>query len=196
MSSTSAIHNPIVSIVIVNYETSAYVRRCIDSLSATTLPHEIIVVDNPSPAADLNNLPTDLPNVRIIASSENVGFGLGCNLGASPAHPDSQYIAILNPDTAVPAGQLQRWIDSHRAACPNGGIHGPALHNENGTIQRSSYRFPNGLSYWLTHSLLAGFIINLKKGSWTGGKGSGFTQAASLEQMDFQETTFAPQHTD
>lgn len=184
--------NPLVTIVIVNYETSAYVKRCVQSLAKESFPHEIIVVDNPSPAGDIANLNDLSDNVQVVASPANVGFGLGCNLGANHASPSSEYIAILNPDTALPPTQLGRWIAAHQAACQRGGILGPALHNENGTIQKSHYRFPNGLNYWFSHSLLAGFIINLKKGSWSGGKGGGFAAAAAIKDAAFDEEHFKP----
>lgn len=176
---TDLVSNSLVTVVIVNYETSAFVKRCLETLQAQRQPWEAVVVDNPSPANDYVNLPA-APRVRVVRSPENVGYGLGCNLGASMASPASEFICILNPDTAVPDGQLENWVSSYRTNCPGGGILGPALHNDNGQIQRSSYTFYNPANYWLSHSLLAGFLINLRKGSWTGGKGRGFAEAAQV----------------
>lgn len=179
----SATVDALVTIVIVNYETSAYVTRCVDSLRIQDYPWEAVIVDNPTPSNDYQNLPTKSP-VRVLRSPENVGYGLGCNLGAAAASPGSGYVCILNPDTAVPDGELRRWIDSYRRNCPDGGILGPALHNDNGAIQKSSYAFPSAANYWLTHSLLAGFLINSKKGSWTGGKGRGFSDAKTPQALE------------
>lgn len=172
----------LVTIVIVNYETSAYVRRCIESLQKQNQRWEAVIVDNPSDANDYAKLPED-ENVRVVRSPENVGYGLGCNLGAAASSPESAFICILNPDTAVPEGELSRWVGEYYVSCPDGGILGPALHNDNGAIQRSSYRFTNGFNYWLTHSILAGFLINRKKGSWTGGQGRGFARPRQQEQL-------------
>lgn len=171
-----AVPDHLVTIVMVNYETSAFAKRCIASLQAQDYPWEAVIVDNPTPADDYINLPTESP-VRVVRSAENVGYGLGSNLGAAAASTGSGFVCILNPDTAVPEGELRAWMESYRTHCPGGGILGPALHNDNGAVQRSSYAFPNAANYWLTHSLLAGFLINIKKGSWTGGKGRGFDEA-------------------
>lgn len=174
-------HNTeLVTIVIVNYETSAYANRCVDSLRHQNHPWEAVIVDNPSPEHDFRNLQSEAP-VRVVRSPENVGYGLGCNLGASYASSSSQYICILNPDTVVPDDELARWIASYKRHCPKGGILGPALHNDNGTVQRSSYEFYSPFNYWITHSLLAGFLINRKKGSWTGGSGRGFKSAPTAK---------------
>ncbi len=172
----------LVSIVIVNYETSAYVKRCVASLRAQDYPWEAFIVDNPSPENDFENLP-DEPQVQVVRSQENVGYGPGCNLGAERVSTNSEYICILNPDTAVPDGELRRWVASHQLHCPNGGVVGPALHNDNGAVQKSHYRFFNAGNYWLTHSLLAGFLINVKKGSWTGGRGRGFSDAQTPQGL-------------
>lgn len=179
----SAQNNIVVTICIVNYETSPYVRRCIESLREQDYPWEAVIVDNPSAAQDYRNLPDDPPQVRVIRSAENMGYGLGCNAGADAASPDSRFVCILNPDTAVPKGELRRWVESYRRHCRTGGILGPALHNDNGAVQRSSYAFYNAANYWITHSLLAGFLINLKKGSLTGGRGRGFTDAQTPQVL-------------
>lgn len=183
----------LVTVVIVNYETSAYVKRCVESLRRQNQAWEAVVVDNPSAEKDYRNLSSE-PPVRVVRSPENVGYGLGCNLGASQASPQSEFICILNPDTAVPDGELARWVAAYRRHCPRGGILGPALHNENGAVQRSSYDFYNPLNYWVTHSLLAGFLINLKKGSWTGGKGRGFKEARQVDGAMLKNHTDARGH--
>lgn len=167
------------TLIIVNYETSAFVKRCVKSLREQDYPWEAVVVDNPSPEMDFRNL-TAAPPVRVVRSPENVGYGLGCNLGASYASPDSEFICILNPDTVVPDGELARWVAAYREQCPAGGILGPALLNDNGAPQKSSYEFYSPWNYWFTHSLLAGFLINRKKGSWTGGRGRGFKEAQTI----------------
>ncbi|MCX7718130.1 MAG: glycosyltransferase family 2 protein [Candidatus Sumerlaeaceae bacterium] len=153
---------PQVSVIIVNYETSAMVRRCVGSLANQDIPHEIIVVDNPSPAADVRHL-NDLP-VRLVQNTENLGYGRGCNAGAAIARGD--LICVLNPDTIVPDGALAAWVASLRACQSAGrrvGLLAPRLVNENGTVQRSTYQFVNPLNYWLYHSLLAGVLKRMRK---------------------------------
>lgn len=169
--------SPAVSIAIVNYETSAEVRRCVASLGAQSVPLEVTVVDNPSPAGDLRHLlPLDgmvLPppargSIRILSSGENVGYGRGCNLALSGA--SAPFVCVLNPDTVLPPGALDRWIgifqrEQAKPASRPLGLLAPRLLNENGREQRSTYPFQNFRSYWVCHSILAGAVKALRKGS-------------------------------
>lgn len=150
-----------VTIVIVNYETSAHVRPCVESLRRQSQPHEIVVVDNASEAEDWRNLTAD--SMRLIRSPENLGYGRACNLGAQAASEQSKFICILNPDTQVPEAMLARWVEAHRQHLPGGGILGPRLLNENGVAQRSAYRLPGFWSYWPNHSMFAGLLKGWKK---------------------------------
>jgi GT2 family glycosyltransferase len=153
---------PEVSIIIVNYETSGMVRRCVKSLAEEPVSHEIIVVDNPSPADDARNL-EGLP-VRVVRNAVNLGYGLGCNAGAAVAR--GRLICVLNPDTVIPKGALGSWVaslDACLASNPRTGLLAPRLVNENGTVQRSTYQFVNAANYWLYHSILAGILKRLRK---------------------------------
>ncbi len=162
MSPTNKSHRPVVSCVIVNYETSDMVRRCVKSLLQQIMSFEIIVVDNPSPAEDVKHL-EDLP-LRLIRNPVNTGYGAGCNEGAAAAR--GSYICILNPDTALPPDELKKWVEVFRREKSRGrriGLLAPRLVNENGTVQRSVYQFVNPLNYWLYHSILAGALKKLRK---------------------------------
>ncbi len=154
---------PRVSILIVNYETSDMVRRCVESLAAQSVTREIIVVDNPSPAGDIANL-RHLP-VKLVPSQANLGYGMGLNAAAAVATGD--LLCVMNPDTAVAPGMLDRWVgelDKMTACGSRVGCLAPRLVNENGGAQRSSYGFANPLNYWLHHSILAGAVKTLRKG--------------------------------
>ncbi len=153
---------PSVSVIIVNYETSSYVRRCVRSLRDQGQDLEIIVVDNASPSGDWQNL-TDL-DVTFVRNENNEGYGLGCNKGAVYAHAPN--LCILNPDTVVPPGMMQKWLESLSSLLASGhnvGLVAPCLRNENGNIQRSTYSFPGPISYWLYHSLFAGLAKKFRK---------------------------------
>jgi N-acetylglucosaminyl-diphospho-decaprenol L-rhamnosyltransferase len=152
----------LVSVVIVNYETSEYVRRCVPSLRAQDEPCELLIVDNPSLAEDWRNV--QLEGTRLIRNATNVGYGLACNTGAAAASPESGFICILNPDTIVPAGALAQWVNRHNELLPAGGLLAPCLLNENGRVQRSAYKFPGLITYWVNHSIFAGVLKEWRKG--------------------------------
>jgi GT2 family glycosyltransferase len=89
----------LVSIIIVNYNSGALLRACLESLrNFVTVPFEVVVVDNKSSDGSLENLPA-FPELKIVRAKDNLGFSKGCNLGAAEA--SGSYFHFLNPDTEV-----------------------------------------------------------------------------------------------
>ena len=92
--------DPVVSILVISYNTKAMTLDCLRSLAEqTTIPHEVIVVDNNSPDGSAAAIAEAFPDVRLIASSENYGFAKGNNVAAR--HARGEYVLLLNPDTVV-----------------------------------------------------------------------------------------------
>ena len=97
---------PVVSILVISYNTKAMTLECLASIAAeTTVPHEVIVVDNASPDGSAAAIAAAFPDIRLIAATENHGFAKGNNIAAEFARGD--YLLLLNPDTVV----LDRAID-------------------------------------------------------------------------------------
>ena len=100
---------PRASIIIVNYNGRTYLDACLDSLrEGAELGYEVIVVDNASGDGSAEHVAARYPQVRLIRSETNLGFGAGNNLGARWAR--SEYLAFLNPDTEVEPGWLEALI--------------------------------------------------------------------------------------
>lgn len=89
-----------VSIIIVNYNTSALINDCLKSIYQHTegVDYEIIIVDN-NTEPDLREKLDLIDCVQIINLSENLGFGLANNEGAKYAK--GKYVFLLNPDTVL-----------------------------------------------------------------------------------------------
>ena len=87
---------PGVSVVIVSYEVSERLRRCLQSLDSAT---EIVVVDNASTDGSVAMVRESFPEVTVVANSENVGFGAAVNQGL--AHCSGEMILLLNPDARL-----------------------------------------------------------------------------------------------
>lgn len=86
-----------VSVIIVNYNTAEYLRECLASIyqwmDAAT---EVIVVDNASTDTSVDMVKTQFPQVKLIQSEKNLGFGLGNNLGVQ--HASKPYVFLFNSD--------------------------------------------------------------------------------------------------
>jgi len=128
------------AIVIVHYNTSADLERCLDSLAAypPTCEHDVVVVDNASSDPALAAVQQRFTDVHWILNSENIGYARGANRGLAAVGAD--FYLILNPDVQARPGSLDALL-SFALAHPKAGIVGPQLLNEDGSIQDSCRRF-------------------------------------------------------
>jgi len=137
------------SIIIVNWNSTAYLLKCIESIYKYTheTEFEIIVVDNASPDDDVRLVKHQFPDVVLIESSENLGFARANNLGFRAS--SGEYVVFLNPDTILinPAFDL---ILHQVRSLSNLGVVGCTLFNEDRTIQTSAIQtFPTVLNQLL-----------------------------------------------
>ncbi|MCX6164395.1 MAG: glycosyltransferase, partial [Ignavibacteriae bacterium] len=97
-----------ISIIIVNYNTSEYLIKCLESTYDKTestydktsgVEIEVIVIDNNSTDRSIENLNEIFPEVKLVLRNVNDGFGCGCNEGAKYAK--GSYLAFVNPDTFI-----------------------------------------------------------------------------------------------
>lgn len=91
---------PVVSILVVSYNTRAMTLDCLRSvIDQTTVPYELIVLDNASADGSAAAIAEAWPEMTVIASPDNLGFARGNNVAAQRAR--GRYILLLNPDTLV-----------------------------------------------------------------------------------------------
>jgi GT2 family glycosyltransferase len=95
----------------------------------------------------------------VVENRANVGFAKGNNAGIREAR--GKYVLILNPDTIIHDGSLDRWIefaDRH----PEGGAFGCRVQNPDGTYQRSARPFPT-IPRYLMAALYLRFLGQLRR---------------------------------
>ncbi|HRD74723.1 MAG TPA: glycosyltransferase family 2 protein [Hyphomicrobiaceae bacterium] len=98
-----------VSIIVVSYNTKAMTLACLASVRAETrASFELIVVDNASSDGSAEAIAAADPEAVIIPSRENLGFARANNLAARRAR--GRYILLLNPDTLVHEGAIDRLL--------------------------------------------------------------------------------------
>lgn len=106
---------PVLSILIVSHNTRDLIVACIRSVFKQTMQTEfdVIVVDNASTDGSADAIADEFPQVRLIRSAENLGFGRANNLAAEGARGD--LILLLNPDTVVLDHAIDRLVAFARA---------------------------------------------------------------------------------
>lgn len=122
------------SIIIVNWMSVAFTRRCLASVCATTsdLRYEIIVVDNASYDGCAQMIQVEFPHVQFIQSHQNLGFAQANNLAFETSH--GRHVLFLNPDTEVLPGAIQRLLLALNAI-PDAGMVGAQLLNSDYSLQ-------------------------------------------------------------
>ena len=127
---------PRVAIVIVTYNSARDIDRALRSLAdpPSATPHEILVVDNASADDTVTRVRASWPGARLIASPSNLGFAAANNRGIRES--SSELVLLLNPDTSVPRGAIDRLV-AHLDARPDVAIVGPRIVDSEGRAELS-----------------------------------------------------------
>ncbi len=134
-----------VTIVIVNYNTRQELHRCLESIENTppAFSYQIVVVDNRSLDGSVDMVRKHFPQVELIENQCNIGLVRACNLAFR--HVSSPFVALLDSDTLIEAGSLDRlygFLVSH----PQAGVVAPRVLNPDGTVQRTARSFPSAVN--------------------------------------------------
>lgn len=91
---------PMISVLIVGYNTKDLVLDCLEGLYEHTqgLSFEVLFVDCSSDGSE-QAIRDRFPLVRVIDNDQNLGFGRGNNFLAR--HAKGDYVLLLNPDTLI-----------------------------------------------------------------------------------------------
>jgi GT2 family glycosyltransferase/lipopolysaccharide/colanic/teichoic acid biosynthesis glycosyltransferase len=128
------------SVIIVTYNSAGVIGACLDSLAAEAAAGalEVVVVDNASADGTPDLVRERYPWVTLHAGHENLGYSKGVNIGIRRAR--GRFLFILNPDTVVRRGAVQKLVDFMERT-PDAGIVGPKLVFHDGSVQLSCRRF-------------------------------------------------------
>jgi len=162
---------------IVNWNVRHLLADCLQSVkmsaAAAGLRIEIWVVDNASRDGSADMVERAFPDVHLLASPTNLGFGGGQNAALAamgfqgvPVPGDGEvlvsrvlareqtagdvptYVLVLNPDTLVREGALETMLHVMDQA-PQVGVCGPSLTYSDGRFQHAAYGFPSLLQTFL-----------------------------------------------
>ena len=102
--------NPVLSIILVNYNVEHFLELCLHSVLDATknIEAEIWVVDNHSSDGSVQMVEKSFEQVHLIANKSNAGFSKANNQAILQAK--GKYILLLNPDTILPENCLSDCI--------------------------------------------------------------------------------------
>ncbi|MGA2844568.1 MAG: glycosyltransferase family 2 protein [Candidatus Acidiferrales bacterium] len=137
------------SVVIICWNDLRVIRECLRSIFAGTqsADFEVIVSDNGSTDGSVQFIHENYPQVRVVENGANLGFAKGNNAGIRAAQ--GEFVLILNPDTIIHEGSLDKFI-SFAAQHPEAGAFGCRVLNLDGTYQVSARLFPTVRRFWIS----------------------------------------------
>lgn len=98
-------------VIIVTWNSARWVDRCMGSLRRSTVPVDTLVIDNGSSDNTLELIRRDFPEVTIIESGENLGFGKANNIGFRYAlEREYDYVYLLNSDAWLLEDTLEKLL--------------------------------------------------------------------------------------
>ena len=104
--------NPLVSIIILNYNAGNLLLNCVDSVFKSTYPNfEVLVVDNISTDNSHVVCKKKFEKIHLIENKENLGYCEGNNVGIRNAN--GEFFVILNPDTIVEPNWLNHLMSAY-----------------------------------------------------------------------------------
>ena len=111
--------NPIISYVLVTYNSAIHFPDVVENIRLNSPAHEIIVVDNASSST------TYLRGDKIIKNTTNLMFTPAANQGIDAANKNSEFIVLVNPDIRLSRNAIETMIGE--AERVNAGIAAPVL---------------------------------------------------------------------
>ena len=102
------------SIIIVNWNTAALLRDCLQSIREHPFPgpFEVIIVDNASSDGSAALAQSEFSEFKTLMESVNHGYARGNNIGIAAS--TGEYVLTLNPDTRVTPNLLGNAVETLR----------------------------------------------------------------------------------
>lgn len=102
-------------VIVVTYKGHQWYERCFTSLRESELPIQTIVIDNASNDGTVEYIREHFPEIHLIESKENLGFGRANNIGMRYALDHAcDYVFLLNQDAWIDPNTLSELVRIHK----------------------------------------------------------------------------------
>ena len=139
---------PLVSAIVVNYQTSELLSECLGSLLSQKVSLDLWVVDNSGSDQERRRIEALCKRMQLntIFNKENVGYGNACNTAIAQAR--GEYLLCMNPDVRLRDGALEALIKGIKK--PGAWIVGPRFYWDTA----KKFLLPPSIpENWLTESI-------------------------------------------
>jgi N-acetylglucosaminyl-diphospho-decaprenol L-rhamnosyltransferase len=151
-----------VSVILVSYNTVDLTIRAIEcvyaSMRCCSFPVDVLVVDNASRDNTVPSIKAKFPNVILIESDTNLGFGAANNLAV--ASSASEYVLLLNTDAFLQPESLTV-LEHYMRSNPLVGVVGSTILNADGTVQTAAWNFPTPVQSFYEYSGLCNLLPSI-----------------------------------
>lgn len=145
--------------IVVTYNGSKWLDKCLGSLINSTISTTILVIDNKSTDGTPEKIRLKFPSVEIIETGQNLGFGKANNIGLTRALSEkADYVFLLNQDAWVEADTIEKLISAQSSEYA---ILSPVHLNGAGDALDSNFAYY--LSNSLTPSIISDIYLNRVK---------------------------------
>lgn len=128
--------------IVVTYNGMKWIEECLSSLYCSSLPLEVIVVDNYSSDETVSFIKSKFSNIMLFEPKENLGFGKANNIGISYAlRQNADFVFLLNQDAFVNKNTIENLVRVAQQK-PEYGILSPIqLDNSGKLLETYFFRF-------------------------------------------------------
>ncbi len=148
-------------VVIYNGMQRNWIQKCFDSILTSSIPVDIIAIDNGSTDGSIHFIKENYPQVDFTVSEENLGFGKANNIGLRKAlDKGGDYFFLLNQDAWVDPYTIEELVKQSEKN-PEYGVISPM--HLNGKGDALDYNFSLQITPDRCPNLYSDFLLNKVK---------------------------------
>jgi N-acetylglucosaminyl-diphospho-decaprenol L-rhamnosyltransferase len=130
-------------VVTVTYSPGPHLDRFLATLShATERPVSVILADNGSTDGAPEKAVQSYPNVRLLRTGGNLGYGTAVNRAVAEITPESEFVVVANPDVQWGPGSIDVLLEAAER-WPRAGSLGPLIREPDGSVYPSARQVPS-----------------------------------------------------
>lgn len=98
--------------IIITYNGEPWIKKCLQSISTSSFPAKIVVIDNASTDNTIEIIKENFTSITVIQNVKNLGFGQANNIGLRLAlKENADYVFLLNQDAWIKENTLKHLIE-------------------------------------------------------------------------------------